>query len=59
MPLSPRVGLKMTSEASVVRFPPTFRKRSVTALRGIAPTGAFPVGATSLVVVGSRKGLFG
>ena len=42
--------------ASEVLFSPFGGKRLVTALRGIAPIGAFPVGASFLV--GTKKGLF-
>ena len=47
-PSSPIVGSKTTLGASEVQFPPT--------LWGIAPIGAFPVGA-SFLVVGAMKGL--
>ena len=56
-PLSPMVGSKTTPEASEVWFSPARGKRLVTALGGIAPIGAFPVGASFLIVVGTTKGL--
>ena len=55
--LVPLNGVKMTSEASAVRFPPTRGKRLVTTLGGVAPIGAFPVEASFLIVVGTTKGL--
>ena len=51
------MGLKTTPGASEVWFSPARGKRLVTALGGIAPIGAFPVGASFLVVVGTWKGL--
>ena len=47
----------MTPGASEVWFSPARGKRLVTALRGIAPIGAFPVGASFLIEVGTTKGL--
>ena len=55
MPSSPIVGSKTTPGASEVLFSPVGTKRLVTALRGIAPIGAFPVGDSFLV--GTTKGL--
>ena len=56
-PLSPIVGSKTTPGASEVWSSSARGKRLVTALRGIAPTGAFSVGASFLLVVGTTKGL--
>ena len=52
---SPIVGSKTTPGASEVGFSSSRGKGLVTALRGIAPIGAFPVGASFLV--GATKGL--
>ena len=52
---SPIVGSKTTPRASEVGFSSSRGKGLVTALRGIAPIGAFPVGASFLV--GATKGL--
>ena len=57
MPSSPIVGSKMTPGASEVLFTSVRGKRLVTALGGIAHIGAFPVGASFLIVVGTTKGL--
>ena len=56
-PSSPIVGSKTTPGASEVWFSSVRGKRLVTALGGIAPLGAFPVGASFLIVVGTTKGL--
>ena len=56
-PLSPIVGSKTTPGASEDWFSSARGKRLVTPLRGIAPIGAFPVGDSFLVVVGTMKGL--
>ena len=53
-PPSPIVGSKTTPGASEVGFSSSRGKGLVTALRGIAPIGAFPVGASLLV--GATKG---
>ena len=53
MPSSPIVG--STPGASEIWFSSVGGKRLVTALRGVAPIGAFPVGAPFLV--GTTKGL--
>ena len=50
-------GVENDPGASEVWFSSARRKRLVTALRGIAPIGAVPVGASFLVVVGTTKGL--
>ena len=47
----------MTPGASEVLFTLVRGKRLVTALGGIAPIGAFPVGASFLIVVGTTKEL--
>ena len=57
MPSSPIVGSKTTPGASEVLFTSVIGKRLVTALGGIAHIGAFPVGASFLIVVGTTKGL--
>ena len=46
MPSSPIVGSKTTPGASEVWFSPAGGKRLVTVLRGVAPIGTFPVGAS-------------
>ena len=56
-PFSSVVGSKTTPGASEVWFSSRRGKRIVAALGGIAPKGAFPVGASSLIVVGTTKGL--
>ena len=56
-PSSPIVGLKTTPGASEAWFSLVRGKRLVTALGGIAPIGAFLVGASFLIVVGTTKGL--
>ena len=56
-PSSPVMGSKTTPGASEVWFSSARGKRLVTALRGIAPVGVFPVGASFRVVVGTTKGL--
>ena len=56
-PSSPIVGPKTTPAASEVWSSSARGKRLVTALRGITPIGAFPVGASFLVMVGTTKGL--
>ena len=54
-PPSPIVGSKTTPGDSEVGFSSSRGKGPVTALRGIAPIGAFSVGASFLV--GTTKGL--
>ena len=54
-PSLPRVGSKTTLGASEIRFP-TRGKGLLTTLRGVAPIGAFPVGA-SFLIMGTMKGL--
>ena len=54
-PSSPIMGSKTTPGASEVWFSPAGGKRLVTVLRGVAPIGTFPVGASFLV--GTMKGL--
>ena len=51
------MGSKTTHGASEVWFSSARGNRLVTALRGIAPIGAFPAGDSFLVVVGTTKGL--
>ena len=55
MPPSSIVGPKTTPGSSEVGFSSSRGKGLVTALRSIAPIGAFPVGASFLV--GATKGL--
>ena len=50
-------GGKQPLEPLKFGFPRLEGKRLVTALGGIAPTGAFPVGASFLIVVGTTKEL--
>ena len=47
MPSSPIMGSKTSPGASEVLFSPARGKQLVTVLRGIAPIGTFPVGASS------------
>ena len=56
-PSSPIVVSKTAPGASEVGFSSSRGKGLVTTLGGIAPIGAFPVGASFLVVVGTTKGL--
>ena len=57
MPSSPWVRSKTTSGASVTRFSPASGKRLVTVWSGLSHIGAFPIGASFLIVVGTTKRL--
>ena len=59
MPSSPIMGSKTTPGVSEVWFSPARGKRLVTVLRGIAPIGTFPVGASFLVGTTKRLILVG